>query len=74
MRLFGNNPRYERWRWQILTGTCPANRRQRRGHLELVFASAAASILLAGFLRLPKWNALPLTAGDAKAEACQEED
>ena len=21
MRLFGNNPRYERWRWQILTIT-----------------------------------------------------
>ena len=26
------------------------------------------------FLLLPKWNALPLTAGDAKGEACQEED
>ena len=39
-----------------------------------VFASAAASILLAGILLLPKWNALPPTAGDAKGEACQEED
>ena len=38
-----------------------------------VFASSSSSILLAGFLLLPKWNVLPLTAGDAKGEACQEE-
>jgi len=38
-----------------------------------VFVALAASILLAGLLLLPKWNALPPTAGHAKGKACEEE-
>jgi len=38
-----------------------------------VFVALAASILLAGLLLLPKWNALPPTAGDAKGKAYEEE-
>ena len=36
-------------------------------------STLAASILLAGLLLLPKWNALPPTAGDAKGKAYEEE-
>ena len=38
-----------------------------------MFASSS-SILLAGFILLPKWNAPPPTAGDAIGEAREEED
>jgi len=36
-------------------------------------STLAASILLAGLLLLPKWNALPPTAGDAKGKPYEEE-
>ncbi|MCZ6862255.1 MAG: hypothetical protein O7I42_18610 [Alphaproteobacteria bacterium] len=36
-------------------------------------STLAASILLAGLPLLPKWNALPPTAGDAKGKAYEEE-